>query len=109
MSVLVVSPPEVRLVARVIAIVLNGVIQRFCLGLIFFFLLSVAERTFKQVRVWVVRARVYVRALRVCSWCACVLSVNRLVIVCVCVCVCKCVCVCSAAMYLLHICGQMFQ
>ena len=35
---------------RVIVIVLNGVIQRFCLGLIFFFLLSVAERTFKQVR-----------------------------------------------------------
>ena len=34
---------------RAILIVLNGVIQRFFLGLVFFFLLSVAERTFKQV------------------------------------------------------------
>ncbi len=35
---------------RVILIVINGVVQRFFLGVIFFFLLSVAERTFKQVR-----------------------------------------------------------
>ena len=31
------------------AVVINGTVQRLCLCLIFFFLLSVGERTFKQV------------------------------------------------------------
>jgi len=31
-----------------VVIILNGVVQRFCLGLVLFFLLCVAERTFKQ-------------------------------------------------------------
>ncbi len=44
---------------RVILIVINGVVQRFFLGVIFFFLLSVAERTFKQV---------YFRTLKSMSW-----------------------------------------
>ena len=34
---------------RHIVIIINGIVQRFCLSLIFYFLLSVAERTFKQV------------------------------------------------------------
>jgi len=33
---------------RQAVVIINGILQRLCLGLIIFFLLSVAERTFKQ-------------------------------------------------------------